>query len=137
MCKSPRERDQTGPGSAVITPGTAGEYISGVRSGNSLRTRTRGACAKMRIHDTDKREREWEMLQEATGEATTSGAIDVATNYYLQMHGDNAAAPTGAITELMQLAEDQGSVTPAEIAEVLDVEELSVDHEQNWSVGGE
>jgi len=34
---------------------------------------------KMRIHDTDKREREWEMLQEATGEATISGALDVAT----------------------------------------------------------
>ena len=35
---------------------------------------------KTRIHDTDKREREWEMLQEATGEATISGALDVATN---------------------------------------------------------
>ena len=91
----------------------------------------------MRIHDTDKREREWEMLQEATGEATTSGALDVATNYYLKMRGDNATAPTGAIQELMQLAEHQGSVTPREIAEVLDVEELPVEHEQRWSVGQE
>jgi hypothetical protein len=46
MCKSTRERDERGPGFAVITPGTAGVYISTVRSGNSLRTRIRGACAK-------------------------------------------------------------------------------------------
>jgi len=46
MCKSTRERDQTGPGSAVITAGTAGEYISGLRSGNSLRTPIRSVCAR-------------------------------------------------------------------------------------------
>jgi hypothetical protein len=92
---------------------------------------------KMRIHDTDKREREWEMLQEATGEATTSGALDVATNYYLRMRGDNAAAPTGVVEELMQLAIDEGSVTPDQIAEVLDVEEFPVEYEREWSVGRE
>jgi len=92
---------------------------------------------KMRIHDTDKREREWEMLQEATGEATTSGALDVATNYYLKMRGDNAAAPTGAVEELMQLAIDEGSVTPDQIAEVLDVDEFPVEYEREWSVGRE
>jgi len=91
----------------------------------------------MRIHDTDKREREWEMLQEATGEATTSGALDVATNYYLKMRGDNAAAPTGAVEELMQLAINEGSVTPDQIAEVLDVEEFPVEYEREWSVGRE
>ena len=90
---------------------------------------------KMRIHDTDKREREWKMLQEATSEATTSGALDVATNYYLKMRGDNAAAPTGAVEELMQLAIDEGSVTPDQIAEVLDVDELPVEATTSWSVG--
>ena len=89
----------------------------------------------MRIHDTDKREREWEMLQEATGEATTSGALDAATNYYLKMRGDNAAAPTGAVEELMQLAIDEGSVTPDQIAEALDVDEFPVEYEREWSVG--
>jgi len=91
----------------------------------------------MRIHDTDKREREWEMLQEATGEATTSGALDVATNYYLKMRGDNAAAPTGAVEELMQLAINEGSATPDQIAEVLNVEEFPVEYEREWSVGRE
>ncbi|ELZ21479.1 hypothetical protein C475_18716, partial [Halosimplex carlsbadense 2-9-1] len=69
----------------------------------------------MRIRDTDKRQREWEMLQEATGEKTRSKAIDAAVRYYLKMAGGNAAAPTGSVEELMQVAEDQGSVTPAEI----------------------
>lgn len=91
----------------------------------------------MRIRDTDKREREWAMLKEASGEKTTSGAIDVAVRHYLKMAGDNAAAPKGAVKELMQLAEDQGSVTPAEIADILDTDELPVDHTQQWSVGKE
>jgi len=91
----------------------------------------------MRIHDTDKREREWEMLQEATNEATTSGALDAATSYYLKMRGDNAAAPTGAVEELMQLAIDDGSVTPDQIAEVLDVDEFPVEYKREWSVGKE
>lgn len=89
----------------------------------------------MRIRNTDKREREWEMLEEATGEKTTSGAIDVAVRYYLEMAGGNAAAPTGAVEELMQRAEEQGSVTPAEIADILDTGELPVEHSQQWSVG--
>jgi hypothetical protein len=92
---------------------------------------------KMRIHDTDKRERKWELLQEATGEATTSGALDVATNYYLRMRGDNAAAPKGRVEELMKKAEDQGSVTAAEIASILDTDELPVEYTQDWSVGNE
>ncbi len=35
----------------------------------------------------------------------------------------------------MQLAEQQGSVTPAEIADVLNTAELPVTWESNWSVG--
>lgn len=89
----------------------------------------------MRIRGTDKRKREWEMLQEATGEATTSGALDVATRYYLKMRGGNAAAPTGAVDDLMQLAVDEGSVTAGQIADVLDVDELPVDYSREYTVG--
>lgn len=94
----------------------------------------RGVC-KMRIRDTDQRKRRWEALQEATGENTVAGAIDVAVAYYLYMHGDNVLAPTGALEELMDRATDQGSVTAREIAEVLDVDELPVQYHEEWSHG--
>jgi len=76
-----------------------------------------------------------EMLQEATGEATKSGAYDVAVRYYLHMRGDNAASPTGALEELMGLAIEEGSVTPEQISDILDVEELPVEYEREWSIG--
>lgn len=51
------------------------------------------------------------------------------------MCGGTTARPTGAVEELMELAVEQGSVTPEEIATVLTTEELSVQAETNWSVG--
>ena len=89
----------------------------------------------MHVKSTDRRLREWEMLEDATGENTTSGALDAATRYYLRMAGGNDAYPQGRLVELMQLAEEQGSVTPAEIAKVLDCKELTVEYEQEWSIG--
>jgi len=89
----------------------------------------------MRIRNTDHREQLWDALEDATGESTTSGALDAAAVYYLEMAGDNVTAPTGALEELMQLAVDQGSVTPQEIAAILDTEELPVKHDRSWSVG--
>ena len=89
----------------------------------------------MRIRSTDKRNRKWNHLQEATGESTVAGALDVAANYYLKMAGGTTAAPTGALEELLRLADEQGSVTPEEIAEVLDVNELQVRASTEWSVG--
>lgn len=89
----------------------------------------------MRIRDTEQRTRHWEALQEATGENTVSGAIDVAVTYYLEMHGDNMVAPTGRVPELMERATEQGSLTAAEIAEVLDVDELPVEYREEWEYG--
>lgn len=89
----------------------------------------------MRLRMNDRRERRFESLQEATGENTKRGVLDGVADYYLAMTGGTGAYPTGAIEELMQLAFDRGSVTAAEIAEVLDVSELPVDHERDWSVG--
>lgn len=39
----------------------------------------------MRLRMNDRRERRFEYLQQATGENTKSGALDVAADYYLSM----------------------------------------------------
>jgi hypothetical protein len=91
----------------------------------------------MRIRDTEQRKRRWEALQDATGENTVAGATDVDVTYYLAMHGDTMVEPTGAVPELMERATEQGSVTAAEVAEVLDVDELPVEYEftESWDYG--
>lgn len=89
----------------------------------------------MRIQSTDARQRRWESLQEATGESTKSGALDAAAQFYLKMAGDSAAVPVGALSELMAAAEERGSLTGEEIAEILDTEELPVDYSTSWGVG--
>jgi len=94
-------------------------------------------CNFMRLRMTDSRERRLENLCEATDENTKSKAIDRAADYYLKMAGDTTAVPTGAVEELMELAVEQGSVTPEEIADVLYTEELPVEAETSWSVGRE
>ena len=89
----------------------------------------------MHVQSTDRREREWTALEKATGENTTSGALDVATRYYLRMVGGTEVDPQGRLIQLMQLAEEQGSVTPQEIADVLDVDELPIEAGLEWTVG--
>ena len=89
----------------------------------------------MRIEATDVRERKWENLKEATGHGYKSTALDTAADYYLKMHGGTTAVPTGRLQELMERAVDQGSVTPEEIAEILDTEELPVDADVSWEIG--
>ena len=91
----------------------------------------------MRLRMTDSRERRMEHLLEATGENTKSKALDRAVEFYLKMRGNNVAVPTGAFIELMEKAERQGSVTPTDIAEILDTDELPVDATTQWSVGNE
>ena len=58
-------------------------------------------------------------------------------DYYLRMAGGTAVEPTGAVEDLMQTAIEQGSITPREIAEILDTEELQVEYTHEWSVGTE
>jgi len=85
----------------------------------------------------DSRERKLDALQEASGENTKSGAIDTAADHYVRMAGGTSAVPTGAVEELMQLAVNEGSVTPAQIADVLDLDELPIRYEREWVVGHE
>ncbi|USZ68317.1 hypothetical protein NGM10_00915 [Halorussus salilacus] len=89
----------------------------------------------MRIEATATRKRKWENLKEATGKGHKSTALDTAAEYYLKMAGDTTAVPVGAIEELMELAVEEGSVTPEEIADVLDTEQLHVQARTSWSVG--
>ena len=89
----------------------------------------------MRIQSTDERKRRWEHLQEATGESTTSGALDVAAKHYLRLAGGTPAVPTGALEELLRAAEERGSLTGEEIAEILSTEELRLEYETEWGVG--
>jgi hypothetical protein len=89
----------------------------------------------MRIQSTDARERRWENLKEATGESTTSGALDVAAKEYLRLAGGTPAVPTGALEELLRAAEERGSLTGEEIAEILSTEELPLRYATNWGIG--
>lgn len=89
----------------------------------------------MRIRSTEERDRRIESLKEATGESAKSKAVDRAAEFYIKMAGDTTAVPTGAFVELMQRADEQGSVTAEEIAEVLDTDELPVSATTSWSVG--
>jgi len=92
---------------------------------------------EMRIQSTDARKRRWEHLQEATGESTTAGALDVAAKEYLRLKGGTPAVPHGALGELLAAAEERGSLTGEEIAEILSTEELPLKYETEWRVGEE
>ncbi|WP_222915139.1 hypothetical protein [Natrinema sp. SYSU A 869] len=91
----------------------------------------------MRIQTTEARERKWEYLKEATGESTVSGALDAAADYYLKMRGDTTAQPNGSVPELIGRADQEGSLTAAEIAEILDTDELSLEYRSQWRIGRE
>lgn len=77
----------------------------------------------MSIRVDDRRERLFDRLEEATGEATRAGALEAAARYYCHMEG---AATEGAVEELMRLTVEEGNVTPDQIAEVLDHQTLPV-----------
>ena len=89
----------------------------------------------MRIADTDERDRRWERLKEATGDDTTSGAIDVAAKYYLHMGAVDYGDRVGVMSELMDAAAKRGSLTAPEIAQILNCDELPVQAETSYQVG--
>jgi hypothetical protein len=84
---------------------------------------------------TQRRESRLEQLKEATEQNTKSKALDQAAEFYIRMAGDTVAIPTGAFTELMQKAESKGSLTPQEIATILNTDQLPVAAETIWTVG--
>lgn len=89
----------------------------------------------MRVRMNDRRERRFENLVEASDQEAKAKALDDAAEFYIKMRGDTTARPTGAFEELMERADEQGSVTAEEIAEILNTDELPVDATLSWSVG--
>lgn len=93
------------------------------------------ADANLNIRKTDRRERRYERLERATGESTTVGALDAAAKFYLSMAGGPADHQTGALEELLELADDQGAVTLEEIVDVLDSKEFPIDYQPaEWEI---
>jgi len=89
----------------------------------------------MRLHMNEERERRLRHLLEATGENTKSKALDQAMRYYVRMRGNNTGVRTGTVEELMTAAIERGSLTPDEIAEILDCPELSVNYQREYYIG--
>lgn len=83
----------------------------------------------MRIEVNPSRRRLYENLTEATGEAAKSKALDSAARFYLSMRGNTTAVPNGALSELLREAEQQGSLTGEQIAEILTTDELPISYE--------
>ena len=88
------------------------------------------------IRLTDRRQSVYDALQEATGERSRSGAIDVAAEYYCFMAGDNRIQPaSGRVARLIRRAREEGSLTAEQIADVMDCEELPVKYDVSVSCG--
>jgi len=69
-------------------------------------------------------------LQHVTGENKTASIIR-AVKFYNRMHG---VATAGAFAELLEAAEERGSLTGEEIVEFLNSPELPLEYETDWSV---
>lgn len=89
----------------------------------------------MRIEATDERQRLWENLLEATDQSAKSKALDDAARYYCRMRGDVAAYGSGKIETLLRAADDRGSLTASEIADILDARELPIEVETDLRIG--
>lgn len=88
----------------------------------------------MRLRMTDKRERRLDALTDALNENTKSKAIDRAIGFTLQMRGNLVAHPTRKFEELIEAAEERGSLTAEEITEILDTREIPVSYETRWEI---
>lgn len=83
----------------------------------------------------DSRERTVEALKDALDEETKTKALFRAAEFTLRMRGGTTAIPNGAIPELLRAADDRGSLTGEEIADILDTDEIPVDYSSSWAVG--
>lgn len=86
----------------------------------------------MSIRVDDRRERLFDRLEDATGEATRAGALEAAARYYCHMAGSGTE---GAVEELMHLAVEEGNVTPDQITSVLNHPTLPVTLSVDVDVG--
>ncbi|WP_440009194.1 hypothetical protein [Halomicrococcus sp. SG-WS-1] len=63
--------------------------------------------------------------------------LNYATEIYLKMRRNSTAAPTGVFAELWMAAEERSSLTPEEIATIVDTDEMLVEPATPSSVGSE
>jgi hypothetical protein len=87
----------------------------------------------MRIRMTDRRDRLYERLETNSPEQTRSGALDHAAKTYLHLYGTDIEP--GAIEELLQQAENEGSLTAAQIADALDNAHEPIGYRSEIDVG--
>lgn len=83
-------------------------------------------CKNENQNDTDSRKRKLEDLKKSLGETTGSKALLRAAMYTIRMRGGSTAVPKGVIAELLEAAEDRGSLTGKKIAKILDTTEIGV-----------
>jgi hypothetical protein len=90
----------------------------------------------MRLRTDERRDRILEDAQAALDESTKSEAIIKSCKYVARMAGGTTAIPEGKIAQLLAAAEEAGSLTGEEIADILDTEEIAVDYSTStsWSV---
>jgi len=88
----------------------------------------------VRIRSTDERERRLERLKEATGENTKSGAIDEASKFFLAMAAVDHGTRVGKLEELLSTAADRGSLTTAEIAEILSTPQVQLEASTSYEI---
>jgi len=86
---------------------------------------------------TDSRERTLKHVKAALDENAGSKALFRAAKYAVRMRGGTDAVPSGRIAELLEAADERGSLTGKEIADILDTKEMRVEYSSSWSVGGE
>lgn len=89
----------------------------------------------MRIRMNDRRERLYDRLKESATANTKSGAIDEAARFYLEMAAEDHGRQVGALAELLEAAEDRGSLTGEEIVEILDTDQVPLEYRSEWSIG--
>lgn len=78
-----------------------------------------------------------EDLVDVTDEQTKAKALEAAVVGFLRLAGQNGVEPgQGALEELLATADERGSLTAAEIAEILATDELPVKYEPaTWTIG--
>lgn len=89
----------------------------------------------MRIRMNDSRERLYDRLEESAESNTKSGALDEAAQFYVDMVEEDEGYHVGVITDLLEAAEDRGSLTGEEIVEILDTDTVPLEYSTSWTIG--
>lgn len=87
------------------------------------------------ILEHNNRQRKINRLMEATGNGRKTEAIDTAIEFYLEMGAVDVNQRVGSFVDLMEAAQERGSLTAPEIAAILDSPQLPLDASTSYSIG--